>query len=409
MRAIVLALAVAVVTLGARADNLPNPAACATFTQNKTGGDPDCDAAIAKEIDPAAKSVLLYRRAFMIIDRRDAKTYPKALEDLAEAIRLLPTNYHALHERAYVYNEQGRWAEALKDLDTRIALMPQEYHGYQERALTRFHLGDLAGHYDDRNAVASMRPKAAGALIARADAAAWLGQFNDARKDLRNATALGPTVDEESQIDSAYRDLTVLTKTSTTGAAACSDTNVTNDAAKDTFVGDCTLKFLQAATDKAKAGALTLRSIGWLTYGNERAARQDNIVAAGLDPDNAETHANLAFAIMRDHHYAGAISEFDRSIALKPTFAAYAGRAEAKFVLNDIDGAFADAKKSIDMEPNVVALMVMGDLLYTKYKSYDQAKPFWIAAYHLGSRSDYLIGRLKDAGVPIPPPEEPKK
>lgn len=133
-------------------------------------------------------------------------------------------------------------------------------------------------------------------------------------------------------------------------------------------------------------------------------------MAAALDPDNPNTHTNLAFAYMRDRHSTGAIWEFDRSIAIKPTFTAYAGRASAKYNLHDLDGAFADAKKSFEIEPNMLALWVLGDVVYEKSKSYDEAKSFWIGAYRLGSRDDRLIQRLKDAGVPIPPPEDaPKK
>lgn len=171
MRALFVALALAAITVGARADDLPNPADCAKFNENKMGGDAACDAAIAAEKDPAVKSVLLYRRAYMIIDRHDFSTYPKALADLSEAIRLLPSNWRALHERAYLYNEYGRWSEALADLDTRIALMPAQANGYQERAMARLHLGDLIGHYGDINATVKLRPNTVAPLIARADAA----------------------------------------------------------------------------------------------------------------------------------------------------------------------------------------------------------------------------------------------
>lgn len=146
--------------------------------------------------------------------------------------------------------------------------------------------------------------------------------------------------------------------------------------------------------------------MGWLAFGDDWEARQDAIVAAALDPESPEMRANLAFAYLRTDEAVVASREFDRSIALKPTFVAYGGRAQAKLMLNDIDGALADAKKSIAIEPNVIGLTAMGDATFAKTKSYDKAKPFWIAAWRQGSHSDYLAGRLKEAGVPVSPPEE---
>src|SRR5262249_23755791 len=97
-------------------------------------------------------------------------------------------------------------------------------------------------------------------------------------------------------------------------------------------------------------------------------------------------------------------SYLDRSLTAKKTYFGFAARAGAKFALNDIEGAFADAKASFDIQPNIGALTILGDYFYAKTKSYDQAKDFWIGAYHLGDRDDRLIERLKKAGVPIPPP-----
>lgn len=405
MRAFVLVVILAVVGSSASAQDLPDPPACGAFKENKTGEDPACDAAIAREADPAAKSMLLYRRAYMVIDRHNFATYPKALTDLDEAIRLLPTNYHALHERAYVYNEYGRWTDALRDIDARIALMPRHADGYQERAMAHFHLGDLLGFYGDDNAVVLLRPKTAMPLIQRAVAATWLGQFDDAKKDLDAAMGISPTDDEKGQIDAERDDIAAMLRTSKAGAAACTDSNASDPSHNATFVGDCTTAFLKAVTNKTKAEALTRRSRGWLASGNEWAARQDAIVAAGLDTENPDTHTNLAFAYMRDRQSTGATWEFDRSIALKPTAIAYAGRAQAKLNLKDVEGALADAKKSLEVHPTALGSWVMGDAIFAHSKSYAEAKNYWVSAWRLGARDDRLIHILKDAGIPIPPPD----
>jgi tetratricopeptide (TPR) repeat protein len=410
MRIVACAFIVAAFGFAAHAGDLPDPPGCAGFNDNKTGGDPACDAAIAKETDPAAKSILLYRRAYMIIDRHDFKTYPKALEDLSEAIRLLPTNFRALHERSYIYNEYGRWADALKDIDARIALEPQVFQGYLERAMARFYLGDLQGRYEDRNAVVLLRPNIAGPLIGRAEAAIWLGRFNDAAKDLDAAAALNSKTEAEARDIEGYRaDIAKLTKTSKQGAKACTDSGAPAVFQSPTFIGDCTRAFLDAATAKAKADALTLRGIGGNMTGEDGNARVDFAIAVAFDPENPAAHANLAFADMQARHSTAAIAEFDRALALKPQAITYAGRASAKLNLNDIDGALADAKTSLGIERNELGLIVLGDATYEKTKSYDEAKSYWIGAYRMGNHSDALVKRLKDAGVPIPPPEETPK
>jgi len=393
----------------AHAGEPPDPDACANYKVIKTGNDAACDAAIAAETNPAEKSVLLYRRAYIIIDRQDFRTYPKAQDDLTEAIRLLPTNYFALRERAYLYNEYGRWADALKDIDAGIALKPQEFGGYQERSMTDLNLGNLAAYYDDNNTLVLLQPKKVSVLIMRAVAATWLGRFDDAKRDLDTAAAQSPTDDEKDQIAAERDDISIMQHRSNQGASACTDAGAADPGQKPTFVGDCTEAFLKAGDAKTKADALTLRSLGWMAVSSDWSARQDSIVAAGLAPGNGAMHSNLGFAWSRSGDYTAATREFDRSIALKPTAITYAGRGAAKLGLHNNDGAFADGKKSFEIKPNALALWVVGDAVFERSKSYDEAKSFWIGAWRLGSRDDRLIQRLKDAGVPIPPPDDPKQ
>jgi tetratricopeptide (TPR) repeat protein len=395
-----------------RAAELPSPAACASYSTNRTGGDADCDAAIAKESDPAVKSVLLFRRAYMEDALGDFSTYPKALADLDEAIRLEPTNFMALHERAYLYNEYGRWADALKDIDAQIALKPQFFDGYQERAMSRFYLGDLQGAFEDRNTVVMLQPGMAGPLIGRAVAAIWLGCFEAAGKELNDAAGLAAKTgdtDAAQDIERFRADLILQSKTSgkAPASAACTDADKAGDFGRKELIGDCTRAFLDGKTAREKADALTIRATARLVGSQDvNGSTTDYRIAAALDPENAGAHSNVGFAYLRLRHSTAAVWEFDRSIALKPDFYNYAGRAEAKYNLNELDSAIADAKKSLEIKQNDVALIVLGDSYHAKTKSYDEAKKYWIEAYRMGDRGDDLIARLKEAGVPIPPPEE---
>jgi len=80
---------------------------------------------------------------------------------------------------------------------------------------------------------------------------------------------------------------------------------------------------------------------------------------------------------------------------------ALAGRASAHYNLGEKNLAFRDAKESFEMHPSVLALWMLGDLAKDKHDD-ASAKLYWMGAYHLGSRDDGLLERLKSAGVPDP-------
>ena len=70
----------------------------------------------------------------------------------------------------------------------------------------------------------------------------------------------------------------------------------------------------------------------------------------------------------------GGVAAFNRAVALKTGFVPLSGRAAAKYNLGDDDGAFADAKASFELKPNVVALTVLGDLALNKLHDPKAAK-----------------------------------
>jgi tetratricopeptide (TPR) repeat protein len=410
---VLLALCLLVWPVAARADTypidmskLPNPPGCADYQKNATGtADADCNAAIDHETDPAAKSMLLFRRAFIEDAPGDFSKYGAALSDLDLSIKLYPQNWASLHERAYIYVEYGRWADAQADLDAQIVIDKNDPAAFRERALARFHLGDLRGSYDDRDASIAAGDRDYGAYLARARAGMWLGRFGDAKSDIALAQQMA---DDKAagEIDALQAELALWATTSSAAAQGCVLKDMPSSDDNKNLVGDCTRAFLDATTGKARADALTSRSEAWLILQRDTDKWvRDLEIAAALDPENAGVLSNLGYAYVRQRHSTAALPLFDRSVALEPAYYNYAGRASAKAGLGDIDGALADARKSYELRPNDIALTVLGDMTYAKTKSYDKAKPFWIAAYHLGDRDDGLIARLKDAGVPIPPPD----
>jgi tetratricopeptide (TPR) repeat protein len=377
---------------------LPNPPACADFKTNKTGTvDAACNAAIAAESDPHVKSVLLLRRAFVADAVNDPRRYAASLDDLNAALKLYPENYYARHERAYLYERLGRWAEARADLDAQLALTPGAAMSLHERAVARAKLGDLQGAYADRDAAIKAGDTSPEAYIARAQAALWLGRFDAARSDAARAQ------DGDAQSAAGMAgEVTVWETHGDKPAEACDHADASGNFSSRTVVGDCTAAFLAAPTPKDKAAALTIRAQAWLVQGdNEARSARDLEVAAALDP-GPHSFSNLGFAYLELRHPEAAIPMFEKSIAAQPAFYNYAGLALAKLDLGDIAGAEAAARKSNELHKNDMAMLVLGDAAFARTKRYDEAKAFWLQAYQLGNHGDDLAARLKQAGVPLP-------
>jgi tetratricopeptide (TPR) repeat protein len=372
--------------------------------QAQPSWDQDCATAIQVEPDNTRKAQLLFRRAYVLNERQ---AYEQSLNDLNAACALVPHHAAYLHERAYTLNSLGRYHEALVDLDEEATLEPQSPVVYSERALTRTHLGDWEGALADRDREAKLRPDSMSALVARAQARIWLGQFDEARQDLSAAAAM-PT-DASHPADprylervSAQLEAWMRHSSDDNPGAKCSRARTNDDYSQPTLIGDCTQAFLSAKTGRDKADALTSRSISWLSAQQSlHDATADREAAVALDPENPDRHTNLGFAYLQENHSWGARQEFNRSLQIRKTYMALAGRAEAHNNLGEQGLAFRDAKESFEMHPNELALWVLGDLAKDKHDDAG-AKRFWMGAYHLGSRDDRLLERLKSVGVRDP-------
>ena len=363
-----------------------------------------CDTAIAQEADPGKRAAFLQARAYVAVEQY---RYEDALGDLNGALAAYPDCADCLHERAYLNGELGEYTAAIVDLDHEIRLKPERAGAYRERAFARTFSGDLAGAYEDRVRSQALEPSI-DALRTRGDAALWLGRFDSAIADYTQAEKLAREAgDEEARADaSAQREEVALWRASARdkkAARRCVMQELTQgDPKVKQLIGDCTQAFLLAKDGAAKAQALTNRSTLWLLHDKDwDRATLDSRVAVGLDPGNPDLYVNLGFNYLQTQHSWAARREFDRALALKRSYLALAGRAQARANLDDPDGAFADAKASFEMEANSAALWVLGDLVYEKGDK-DGARKFYLGAYKAGSRDDRLIARLKELGVDDP-------
>lgn len=367
-----------------------------------------CDAAITAS-DRTTRARLLFYRGYVRNEQRDTLA---ALVDLDAAVAADPNNIEARQERAYTNNELGNYAEARADLEASAALGVATKRLFQERALSRMKLGDITGAIADRDRVLALAPEDGVALNARADDLLFAGRFADARADIARAEARAAATDDKQVQDTSSR-LRKRLALMTEGAEANPD-RVCRDAQKNTefkrthLVATCTAAYLAAPGNPARAEMLTTRSVAWLFADDEADAVFDLQMAAALDPGNADWHANLGFSYVKAHHSWAGEREFDRSLAIKESWAALGGRAWARFNLRKIDGAFADAKRSFEIHPNEIALTVLGDLAADR-KDPKAAKLYWMSAWHLGDHGDDLLERLKSIGVTDPAHEPATK
>jgi tetratricopeptide (TPR) repeat protein len=367
-----------------------------------------CDRAIATA-SGTAKARLLFERGYIHNEKGDTFA---ALTDLDASVATDPDNTETLQERAYTNNELGNYAEALADLDKAATLGVSTARLFNERAMSRLKLGNVAGAIADRDRIVALTPGDGDAYNARAGDLLWVGRFDDARADIARALAIAETAKDQGAKASAETHLRRLASM-TEGpepnpGAVCQAVQGSGDFSRKGLIATCTAAYLAASSPKAKAELLTMRSSAWLFANDDAQATTDLQMAAALDPRNPDWHANLGFAYVRSAHSWAAEREFDRSLAIRESWAALGGRARARYNLHKVNEAFADAKKSFEIRPNEIALIVLGDLFDDKHEP-KGARLYWMAAYHMGVRGDDLLDRLKKIGVTDPAKEPSAK
>jgi len=372
----------------------------------------DCDAAISAENDPKALAQLLYGRAYAAAENY---RYEDALRDLGAALDALPDEARFLLERAYIHGELSNYSAAIADIDRVQKQWPDEVRVYSERAYARHYNADFEGAYQDRVRAAELKPDSSPSMWSRAEAALWLGRFDVATADARRAVALGRKAGNEDETEAANKLLADIeawrsVSPGKTPESHCTDTSLPEPEKYPRLIGDCTRAFLNSGDDAAKADALTTRSTAWLVIkGNQNNATEDLRIAVALEPRNFMRHVNLGYAFLRVRHSWAANREFERALALERHWLALAGRAAARSNLGNVDGARADAKASLDIEPNEAATWVLADLAYED-EDKDMARDLYLSIYRMGSRNEDLVVRLKELGIDDPEkvPPQPK-
>ncbi len=108
------------------------------------------------------------------------------------------------------------------------------------------------------------------------------------------------------------------------------------------------------------------------------------------DGDLIHDHAVCIFQLGRTKE---ALQEFDRAVALEPDHAyRYASRAWIRAAMKDVDGAIADYRKALELDPDDAITLNNLGLLEEQYGMRKSAQERF-------RRADTLMGILRDAGV----------
>lgn len=145
-------------------------------------------------------------------------------------------------------------------------------------------------------------------------------------------------------------------------------------------------------------------------YAEKQWAKAEQMFAALMaesesrgEPANGDIIHDHAVCVFQLGRTKEALQAFDRAVALEPDHAyRYASRAWIKAAMKDVDGAIADYKKALELDPeDAITLNNLG-LLEEQYGMRKSAQEKF-------KRADTLMGILKDAGVDPPKAPEQKE
>ncbi|WBL37316.1 tetratricopeptide repeat protein [Tepidiforma flava] len=127
--------------------------------------------------------------------------YDRALADYNKALELLPNDADALNNRGMLFLYRGNSSAAIADFDAALAIDPGDTTVMVNRGLARLHGGDAAGALQDFLTAAGLDPRDPAAHYGAAQAAAVLGNREEALRHIERALALDAGYAREAAAD----------------------------------------------------------------------------------------------------------------------------------------------------------------------------------------------------------------
>jgi tetratricopeptide (TPR) repeat protein len=284
---------------------------------------------------PLVRSQVLNNRGLAYFLRND---YPRAIEDLSEAIRLNPKFAKPRVTRSMAYAAQGDRSREMQDLDEALRIDPRQAKAYQLRGAAL----SLQGQYDraaqDLDLAIRLDPSEADSYryrslvrsrkgdleAALADAAEWLKRDRRSAEpvsDHEAAVALGGLLRDDRQL---ARCVDIFSRALGAGSRPVGD-----DWKILSQRGICyerSRQWERAEQDLKQALALVpdqpdaMSSLGqaWLARGLNLEEGAGLIGrAAAMRPDDGDIIATLGFAHLQLGRYGEAVSSLERALKLK--------------------------------------------------------------------------------------------
>lgn len=115
----------------------------------------------------------------------------------------------------------------------------------------------------------------------------------------------------------------------------------------------CTQALTEVRTDHERAGTYVNRGVLMLRSKNFAAARADFDHALQIEPTMGEAMVNRGASLVAERRYAEGLIEIDRGLALGPEEPekAYYNRALANEGLDDLQAAYLDYMKALELAP----------------------------------------------------------
>jgi tetratricopeptide (TPR) repeat protein len=139
--------------------------------------------------------------------RTRAGEYDGALADYNEALRLQPSDPDALNNRGMLHLYRATYAEALQDFNAALAIDPADTTVMVNRGLAHLHGGDAAAALVDFREASSLDSNDAAAHYGAGQAAATLGNRDEALRHIARALEIDPIYAREAAADPRLQPL----------------------------------------------------------------------------------------------------------------------------------------------------------------------------------------------------------
>lgn len=120
----------------------------------------------------------------------DNAKYQEAIEEVSEAIKLLPKYVTAYYYRSIAFTQIEEYEKALSDIDKAIELAGKVYGYYNQRGLINLFLKDYQKAIENFNKSIDIEPKNLMAYIHRGDSYRQSERYQEAIKDYSSALAI---------------------------------------------------------------------------------------------------------------------------------------------------------------------------------------------------------------------------